>query len=239
MFRITATADHLPAFNLEHALEVCAWTDVLHITVDGVEVYRDVAGLGSDLVPAFDVVREQLLERFTPFVVALGRREGDFEVVTTLSSSRWQVEWVESVRDLGLDQGAGERPEEHLQRLKGLLRTGYLAQVQRVLSRGFQDHLACARGAGLEVRPGTVRGPWLHLRGEEADRAVAELHGRFGGKEAPLATDRALLKLVLDDPGAPDIDVRVDHYGEVLSLSDFRDVLAALATPPPGLAYPS
>jgi len=236
MFRITATADHLPAFNLETALQRCAWTDVVHVVVDGVEVYRDEVGLGNDLVPVLDVVRESLLDHFTPFEIVLGRREDDFEVLTRLASTRFQVSWTESIRDLGLDRGEGEAPEAHRARLRSLVSDGYLLGAQNVLRGHFLQHLECVRHAGLEIRPESLDGPWLHLRGNDADTEVTDLHARFAGRAAPLETERALLHLLLEDLGAPDIPVKVDHYGELLILSDFRDVLSALATLPPDLA---
>lgn len=235
MFRFEATADHLPAFELERVLERCAWTDLIHIVVDGAEVYRDDTGLETDLVPALDVVRETLLERFTPFEVALGRRDGDLEIVTVLTSSRFHVTWLESVRDRGLDRGGDETDDAYLARIRDLLKGGYLADVRRPFTRGVEEHLNCVAQQGLVVRPESLRGPWLHLRGDGAEDTVGELHRRFGGGVAPLGAERALLAALLDDPGAPDIDVRVDHYGEVLSLTDFRDVLEALATPRPDL----
>ena len=61
MFRFEATADHLPAFELERVLERCAWTDLIHIVVDGNEVYRDDTGLETDLVPALDVLENVAL----------------------------------------------------------------------------------------------------------------------------------------------------------------------------------
>ncbi len=236
MFRITATADHLPAFHLETALERCAWTDVVHVVVDGAEVYRDDLGLGNDLVPVLDVVRESLLDRFTPFEIVLGRREEDFEVLARLSSTRFQVSWTESIRDLGLDRGEDEAPGAHRERLRAVLASGYLLGAQDVLRGHFLQHLECLREAGLEVRPQSLEGPWLHLRGDDADTEVFDLHARFAGRAPPLETERALLHLLLEDLGAPDIPVKVDHYGELLILSDFRDVLSALATSPPDLA---
>jgi hypothetical protein len=235
MFRLTAAADHLPVFNLETALERCAWTDVIHVVVDGAEVYRDEVGLGSDLVPVFDVLRATLIEHFTPFEVVLGRREGDFEVLTKLVSTRFQIEWTESIRDLGLDRGADEEGGAYLARLRALLADGYLLRAQDVLRASFLQHLECVRSAGLQIRPDSLEGPWLQLRGDEPDAEWTDLHAGFGDHAPPLETERALLHLLLSDLGAPDIPVKVDHYGEVLILADFRDVLVALGTPPPDL----
>ena len=54
------------ALALESVLEQSGWTDVLEVDVGGAPVYVDETGVSNDLVPALDVVREDLLAQRTP-----------------------------------------------------------------------------------------------------------------------------------------------------------------------------
>lgn len=237
MFCATAAFDHASAFQIEQMLDGSHWTDLVHIAVDGAIAYRDDRGVANDLVPALDVVLGTLHGTRTPIEVALGRRSGPWQMVTRIVSTPLEVMWSWSARDLRLDRVDGESPEVHRARLRTWLEGGHLSEARLVLTALFDADLERAAAAGLVRRPGTLDGPFLRLRGLDPDDPMLALHTSYAGSPPPLGTDRVLLDLLCGDLGDPDIEVRVDHLGEVRSLRGFRELLASLASPVPPVPH--
>lgn len=233
MFTASAAFDHASALQVEQMLDGSHWTDILHIAVDGAVVYRDDKGVSNDLLPALDVVIGGLHGTRTPIEVALGRRSGPWQMVTRVQSNALEVIWSWSARHLHLDRTFDESPDAHRARLRAWLDGGHLTEARLVLTALYGADLDRAAAAGLTLRPGTAVGPFLRLRGVDADDPLVALHSAYAGTAPPLATDRVLLGLLIDDPGVPDIEVRVDHLGELRSLHGFRELLVTLATPVP------
>jgi len=153
--------------------------------------------------------------------------------VARIRSNALELQWEASVHDFELDRADGESPAEHRARVQNLLASGHLAALVEALDARWSDDIHAVADAGLHVRPTTVRGPWLQLRGTDPDDAFGALHTSYAGRRAPLETERLVLSLLLDRPDAPELPVKIDHLGELVPLPELPDLLTMLATPPP------
>lgn len=236
MFHATAEFDHVTPFQLETILSHTPWTDVVRITVGELLVYEDRAGISNDLVPALDEFRQHREHGQNEFEIVLGQQNGPFVSLCRIVSNPLQIRWHLCVRDVRVEPAADEAPEQHRERVRGWLAEGYLAQMGQAMTDSVVDDVLYLASQGLPLREETVSNPWIQVRGTDPLDVWGDLHRIYGGTAPPLLVDRMLLSELFDDPGAPAIDVMVDHLGEVVSLSRFREILVELAMAPP--AYP-
>ena len=109
-----------------------------------------------------------------------------------------------------------------------------------VAVHGFQAEIDAEKDAGMLYETGGrayVSWPkpeWVqkHFKAGDWNEMVVIAEGRH----LKALVNGAVASELLDDPGAPAIDVQVDHLGEVVSLTRFRELLVELAMAPP--AYP-
>lgn len=236
MFHATAEFDHVTPFQLESVLSHTPWTDVVRITIGELLVYEDRSGIANDLVPALDEFRQHRSDGKNAFEIVLGQTEGPFQSLCRMDCNPLQIRWHLCVRDARIEPAADEPPEVHQARLLEWLEQGYLAEMASAMADGVTEDVLHMASQGLPLREQTVSNPWLQLRGTDPLDPWGPLHRVYAGTAPPLIVDRMLLNEILKNPGVPEIDVKVDHLGEVVTLTRFRELLVELAIDPP--AYP-